>query len=368
MKTYLFSLFVLSVQFTLGLGLSSAQDRAIFEVYSRYSPAVFSISVEIPKEFILKRYQDSINQLQAAENVVNASRLENYNLFDHLLAQTERQLNIMRSQMLSNNRVRGAGFAIDNKHLITLSTVVKSATFGGEIYLEDDNKNTFKARVKGMDDMTGVALLEVIDHTFESYIDTHYHATSLPIASYVMTIQRPYDLPSSPFIGMIGGYYRTLKLFEIEQYIQTDLELFPGNEGAPVFSPSGQLIGMMATRFNVGNWPSLSFVIPANIVVDSANELIAKGERVRGWPNGLSIGIINHQLVIESVEEGSQADNAGIKRGDRIVGFEDIRDGDIHDLYFQLRMCKPNQEYSFVIERDGNTFVRELGTSPIKTN
>ncbi|HXK92930.1 MAG TPA: hypothetical protein PKV38_04530, partial [bacterium] len=59
-------------------------------------------------------------------------------LFSNLTVQWQRKLFVMQKQMLANNRVRGAGFAIDPHHVVTLASIVKSATLGGEITIEDD--------------------------------------------------------------------------------------------------------------------------------------------------------------------------------------------------------------------------------------
>jgi len=306
---------------------ASAQDRAVYEVFSRYAPSVYSISVEIPKHVILKRLSESFQNLDAPNLIKNSTNATNLNLYNYVMNQYEQHFNTIREQMLSNNRVRGVGFAIDQQHMVTLSTVVQSATYGGEITLENEERS-MKAKVKGVDQMTGVALLEVLDASFEYYVDVSSHPSfrhqevSLPIGSFVMTIQRPYDLPASPFSGIIGGYYRTMKIFEIERYIQTDLPLYPGNEGSPIFSPSGQFIGMIATRYSVENWPSLTFAIPADIIYDSAKSLKENGKSERGWIPGLSVTLHNGRLVIDLVKSESPAADAGLQKGEQIIGFE----------------------------------------------
>ncbi|MGC9328248.1 MAG: trypsin-like peptidase domain-containing protein, partial [Candidatus Hinthialibacter sp.] len=239
-------------------------DWAVYDTFVRFSPAVYSISIEIPQQYILERHEELIKQFQdLQENYSDivaggSDTLAGQYMFTNVIRQYKRKMEIMRDQMLTNNRVRCAGFAISPHHLVTLSNIVKSATLGGAISIKDDYRWLARAQLHGADDLTGIAVLQVQDVTFSQYVDLEESlewdeeeaystmnrlSARLPTASYIMTIQRPYDLPSSPFSGIIGGYNRLLGLFEIEKYIQTDLPLYPGNEGAPVFSPSGQLVG-----------------------------------------------------------------------------------------------------------------------------
>ena len=339
-------------------------DLAVYDTFVRLSPAVFSISVEIPKEYILKRYEESTKRLREYQesyiDTVTSSTgtVLNYNLIETLVEQWGRQLEVLKNQMLTNNRVRGAGFAVDPHHLVTLSTVVKSATLGGEIMiLNDNNQPVAKAVLQGIDTMTGIAVLQSNNTTFSTFVNLDRSPTQLPVASYIMTIQRPYDLPTSPFSGMIGGYGRHLKLFELERFIQADIPLYPGNEGAPVFSPSGQLIGMMATEFHIGRWPGVAFIIPAEIVADSAEGIIRDGKREHGWIAGLALKPWVSGVLIEEIDQNSVARSAGLCEGDIIVGFNGDRvNNNPWDLVYRILKTKPNEQIKFQIQR-GNSMM-----------
>ncbi len=327
-------------------------DWAVYETFTRNSPAVYSVSVEIPKDYIMQRYDNTVKRLSEYQEVVaGGGDVGSFSFFENLIKSWERQLEIYKNQMLENNREQGAGFAIDSNHLVTLSTVVKSATLGGNIILSSDSRKELNAKLLGMDKATGIAVLEVKDASFPTHIDIHHISGKLPIASYIMTIQRPYDLHATPFSGMIGGYYRRLNLFELERYIQTDLPLFPGNEGAPVFSPSGQLIGMIATEFHVGNWPRISFIIPSDLILDSATEIIEKGKKERGWIPGLEFKDALLGIIITELEKDSPAAKAGLKEGDNIVKFNGREVNQGIDLLYYILSTKPNEEVNMQIQR-----------------
>jgi serine protease Do len=345
-------------------------DWAIFETFSRNAPAVYSISVEIPQEHIIKSYEDSIKRLnEYQENLTedifggSGKNAGNSMLFENMINRIEKHLKIYVNQLMSNNYLRGAGFAIDNEHLVTLSTVVRSATLGGEITLMDDHSQRLKANLLGLDETTGIAVLKVEDASFSTYVDVTRISGMLPIASYIMTIQRPYDLHASPFSGMIGGYYRTVGLFEYERYIQADLPLFPGNDGAPVFSPSGQLIGMLATEYHREGWPGISFIIPGDMVLDSAREIIANGTIEHGWIPGIEFKQDISGIIIEKLEETSPAKMAGLQKGDIITGFNGQRVNQGVDLIYYILNARPNELVQVEIQRGTQRIVIPIKTS-----
>ncbi len=340
---------------------STAQgDLAVYETFTQYAPAVFSINVEIPREIILERYKDSLRQLRTYQesfnDMVQHSTKANigFNQFDQWFSRWEEQIETVREQWLRNNRVRGAGFAVDQKHLVTLSTIIQSATLGGNITITSDYKSPLKAEIRGADQMTGIAVLRIKEGTFSHYVSLKENIkSSLPIASYIMSIQRPYDLPASPFSGMIGGYNRRTNKFELERYIQTDIPLYPGNEGSPVFSPSGKLIGMLATDYYMGRWPSVTFMIPSEMIADSALSIIEHGKRERGWIPGLELRQSLGGILLEEVEEESLADRSGFQKGDLIVGVDGQKEKQLWDLIYYILNSHPEQTLRFEVRREG---------------
>ncbi|MBI1389367.1 MAG: PDZ domain-containing protein [bacterium] len=339
-------------------------DSAIYDTFTRFSPAVYSINVQVPKTVIMAKYEESITRLrdfhdQYSDMVMGGTQpIMSYFMLDSLIDKWERQLNYLKEQMLLNNRVHGSGFAIDNHHIVTLSTVIKNATGGADVSVSDLNDNSFEAQVKGIDEMTGVAVLYIPGATFEHFIDTSRLSTQLTVSSYVMTIQSPYTLPPSPYSGMIGGYFRRLKQFPLERYIQTDLPLYPGNEGAPVLSPSGNLVGMMASEFHVGNYPSVTFVIPADLVLDSVNQILQRGEDSHAWIPGIELQQLVNRfteapagILVKNIDTQSPAAASGLQPGDIIVGFQGEDERRLEGLLRHLIQSTPNQVVSLDVIR-----------------
>ncbi len=344
-------------------------DLAVHDTFQRYSPAVYTVSVEIPKNYILQNYNNTVSRLRgylksySSAITGGASPSISYNAFQSMVEQVERDMEYLKERMIVRNQKNGAAFAVTPHHLVTLSTVIKSATLGGDLTVYDNNRRQIKAALQGIDELTGVAVLRVDSATFSDYIDLDSISTLLPVASYVIAIQRPYDLPASPFSGMIGGHKRGMKLFKIERYIQTDLPLYPHNEGAPVFSPSGLLVGMIASEYHVGNWPGLTFIIPADIVADSAKSIIAEGKRERGWIPGLDLVQLESGILVEKLAENSPAAKAGLKRGDFIIEFNEEKETNVLNLLYKIFHTKPDETVSMVIQRGPNRIYLEVKTT-----
>lgn len=344
--------------YCLPLMASLAQgDFALYDTYTRFEKAVFSVNVEIPQEHIMQRYEEQVNKIREyQESLITALTGQSSNnisiqQFEIILANLERQLTALREHLLVNNRIKGAAFAVDEHHLVTISTVVKSATLGGGIKIENHVMRDVPAKLLNYDPSNGVAVLRVDDVTFEQTVKLDNYQNMLPEASYIMSIQRPYNLPSTPVSGVIGGYYRKIGLFEIEKYIQSDLPLYPGNEGAPVFSPSGQLIGMIATEYHIGQSPGVTFVIPSEYITESAQEIIEKGSVERGIIPGVQIDLQDRGVVIDIVDPNSPYIQS-LHKGDVILEINGQDSSSFVEVFEILHNSKPGTTLVLKVKRD----------------
>lgn len=331
--------------------LSFAQsDWALHSTFTTNRAAVFEVSVEVPREHLMKRLSDSFEQMRTFQTTY-ADLISGITQAETSMALVERHLNRMethlstiRERMVENAPEKGIGFAIDKNHIVTMNTIVQDATLSGSmLQVKDSLNNFYRAEVKGMDPVTGVAVLSVPSATFESWVELSRNVHDLPEASFVMSIQRPYDLPPSPFGGMISGYSRLLKLFEYEDYIQTSLPLYPNNNGAPVFNPSGHFVGMLVYGHQIEYSPQISFVMPADIIEDAAQAIIEHGKRERGYLAGMEIGPHPYGVHVKTVFPETPAAKAGLQPNDLIVGFNGQREQNVLDFYHRILDTYPEE-------------------------
>ena len=121
--------------------------------------------------------------------------------------------------------------------------------------------------------------------------------------------------------------------FSIPDIIQTDAAINPGNSGGPLLNMKGQVIGMNTAIFSAtGVYAGVGFAIPSDTITKVVPSLIAKGSYQHPWlgligiditPDiaaalGLGLEEAKGFLVI-SVNEGSPADKAGIRGGDKVT-------------------------------------------------
>ena len=121
--------------------------------------------------------------------------------------------------------------------------------------------------------------------------------------------------------------------FSIPDIIQTDAAVNPGNSGGPLLNMEGQVIGMNTAIFSeTGVYAGIGFAIPSNTITKIVPSLITAGSYQHPWlgligaditPDiakalGLSLDEAKGFLVI-GVNEGSPADKAGIRGGDRVT-------------------------------------------------
>ena len=121
--------------------------------------------------------------------------------------------------------------------------------------------------------------------------------------------------------------------FSIPDIIQTDAAVNPGNSGGPLLNMKGQVIGMNTAIFSeTGVYAGIGFAIPSNTITKIVPSLITTGSYQHPWlgligiditPDiaealGLSLEEAKGFLII-GVNEGSPADKAGIRGGDKVT-------------------------------------------------
>ncbi|HEY7529063.1 MAG TPA: trypsin-like peptidase domain-containing protein [Gemmatimonadota bacterium] len=163
----------------------------------------------------------------------------------------------------------------------------------------------------------------------------------------VIAIGNPFGFQATVTAGVVSGVGRSLRARTgrlIDNVIQTDAALNPGNSGGPLVTSRGEVVGVNTAVILPGQ--GLCFAIPANTARLVAALLIRDGRIRRGTlgitaqdvPLGRRV-VHFHGLPVESgvlvagVEPGSPAAAAGLSQGDVIVGFDDEAVRGVDDLH-----------------------------------
>lgn len=230
----------------------------------------------------------------------------------------------------SESHSLGSGFIISGDgYILTNAHVVDAAD---EVTVRLNDKREFRARIIGADKRTDVALIKI-------------EASGLPVArlgspdklrvgEWVAAIGSPFGFENSVTAGIVSAKGRSLPQENYVPFIQTDVAINPGNSGGPLFNMSGEVVGINSQIYSrSGGYMGLSFAIPIDVAMDIQSQLRASGKVSRGRMGVViqevtkelaeSFGLDKpHGAIVNSVEKGGPAQQAGIEAGDVILRFD----------------------------------------------
>jgi S1-C subfamily serine protease len=297
----------------------------------------------------------------------------------------------------SLQRALGSGFVIDKQgHILTNYHVVQGAR---SVRVSFSNHDDVKAQIVGTDPATDVAVLKVDERPSALDPLPLGNSDTVQVGDPVVAIGNPFGLDRSVTAGIVSALQRQLSNSvgtSISHVIQTDAAINHGNSGGPLLNDRGQVIGINSAiltgspteQGNVG----VGFAVPINTVKKVEAQLIAHGKVERGFL-GVTVAPISgrlsdlfrlpvgHGLLIESVENGSAADNAGLRAGSQNVvvsGKSFVLGGDIitavnghavnsfQQLSNAISSQKPGDKVTLTIYRHGKqqTVTVTLGQQP----
>ena len=258
------------------------------------------------------------------------------------------------------------GYIITNYHVVKFSdpdfSLSKNILL--EVFLPDGRQ--VQAEFVGGDERNDIAVIKVIMDKLP--LAQLGNSNELEVGERVAAIGNPLgmEFAGSVTVGYISALNRTISIGDTYlELIQTDAAINPGNSGGALVDSAGRVIGINSVKIAVQGVEGLGFAIPINDAVDLAEQLIKHGyvkDRAQFGIRGRDIsrifaGIFNtHQgvLVLEAFEDGS-AYEAGIRKGDIIVGVNDKRVESMRDLYKVEKHNKKGDTVKVTVVRDERT-------------
>jgi S1-C subfamily serine protease len=238
---------------------------------------------------------------------------------------------------------QGSGFVTDgqghiatNAHVVTTGQV-PDAKRAQEVYVEFSDGNRVPAEIVGDDPNADVALLKVDPEGLSLTPLRLGESRNLEVGEPVAAIGSPFGERQSLTVGVISAVDRniqSLTQFQVGNAIQTDAAINPGNSGGPLLDAHGRVIGINAQiKSTSGGGEGVGFAIPVDAARRSLRELRAKGRVDYGYL-GVSTLVLWPQLagrldlpvrdgaLVQEVEPGSPAEEAGLEAGDRQITFQ----------------------------------------------
>ncbi len=249
------------------------------------------------------------------------------------------------------------GYIVTNNHVVEYADQF-------EVTLYDDR--TFTGSLVGKDPRTDLAVIK-IDTDALPYL-TMGNSDDVRVGDWVLAVGNPFDLTSTVTAGIVSAKGREKIIRQrdaIEDFIQTDAVVNPGNSGGALVNTSGELIGVnTAIATATGYYAGYSFAIPSNMLDGVVENIIEHGgprgrigveiAAIEAYENysQKDLGVKNG-VVVTKVEQGGAAEMAGLVQQDIITELDGQHMETPDEMVKYLGAKKIGDKVSVKLLRDG---------------
>ena len=261
----------------------------------------------------------------------------------------------------------GSGFVFTPDGLILTNSHVVHGARAADVSLADGR--TLAADVLGTDPDTDLAVLRVSGE--DLVVASLGDSTRLRPGQLVIAIGNPYGFEHTVTTGVVSALGRALRARTgrlMENLIQTDAALNPGNSGGPLVTSAGDVIGVNTAVILGGQ--GISFAIPIATARRVVSDLIAHG-RVRRSHIGIAgqdtkiarnlariVGLASTAgVLVMSVVAGGPAALAGLREGDVIIEADGAAIGRVDDLHRLLTESQIGRAMEIAVVREARRVV-----------
>jgi S1-C subfamily serine protease len=304
-----------------------------------------------------------------------------------------------------DNPSQGSGFVVSDKgYVLTSAHVITTAGNGtaskaaDRVYVGFKDGDRVRASVIGWDIFDDVGLLRVEPEAHSLAPVPLGDSSKVVVGEPVAAMGSPFGNEDSLAVGVVSATRRSIESltsqYMVTDAIQTDAPITHGNSGGPLFDARGRVIGINAQiRSTSGEAEGVGFAMPINAARRSMEQLVANGRVVYAYVGLTTEDLtptlarhldlrVEHGAMIGRVEDGTPAEDAGLRGGNReeifngqrirrggdvivaIDGAEVRRADDV--VRIVAERLAPGQVSRFTVVRDGRqrVFRVRLGTRP----
>ncbi|HMQ59844.1 MAG TPA: trypsin-like peptidase domain-containing protein [Flavilitoribacter sp.] len=256
----------------------------------------------------------------------------------------------------------GSGFIISSDGLIVTNSHVVNGAQKLEVNLQDGRQ--FTAHVAGDDPATDIAVIQIDAH----HLSTVEFGSSgtLQVGQLAIALGNPYGFQYSLTAGVVSALGRTLRSESgrlIDDVIQTDAALNPGNSGGPLVDSRGRVIGVNTAVILPAQ--GLCFAVASNLAQYVVGKLLTTGKVRRGFIAiagqvvKLQKGLIGQYklerdsgILVQQIEPNGPAARSGLQQGDVILLFDHKPVGSIDDLHKLLDETTIGRKIDVIVLRN----------------
>jgi serine protease Do len=258
------------------------------------------------------------------------------------------------------------GMILTNNHVVTDENGDPVSKL--EVTLATGEK--LPATIVGRDPLTDLAVIKVnVSHPLPAATFVNQQPQ---VGEYAIAIGSPLGFENSVTLGIVSGLNRSIEGVggtegvALNNLIQTDAPISPGNSGGALANAGGQVIGI-----NVAYLPpqstgasNIGFAIPSVVATQVADEIIKNGKATHAYM-GVATQTVTADLqrqfnlsrssgiIVADVTPGSPAAKAGLQQGDIIVKVDDKEMTASSDLLVAIRDKRPGDVVKVAFDRDG---------------
>ena len=250
------------------------------------------------------------------------------------------------------------GYILTNNHVINGANSVK-------VRLRDSTE--YDATIIGSDSDNDIALLKVSATGLSPA--TFGDSNSLAVGDYVVAIGNPLgELGGTVTDGIISALARKVTIEDTQMtLLQTNAQVNPGNSGGGLFNANGELVGIVNAKQSATEVEGIAFAIPINNVLDILSDLKEYGYVTGKVDLGIDFtditsdetafyyGVNQTGCYVLSVDSGSNAEKAGVTRGDLVTKVNDTDVSSSSDITAALEKAEVGDTVTFTVSRRGTS-------------
>jgi S1-C subfamily serine protease len=248
------------------------------------------------------------------------------------------------------------GYVLTNSHVIHGATAIT-------VSLTDGRR--FSASMLGDDPATDLALIRVEAPALPTA--RLGQSARLRVGQLVIAIGNPFGFQSTVSAGVVSAIGRSLRSMAgrlIDNIIQTDVALNPGNSGGPLVDSRGRVVGINTAIFAMAQ--GISFAVPIDTATWVIPQLLSHGRVVRAYLGfggqsrpvhrrlARALGLSGERAVeVTSVEANTPAAAAGLKTGDLVLAIDTRPIETVDDVHRLLAPDAIGRAMQIAFARDG---------------